>query len=252
MTSRLLALGLFGVLAAQVSAADAKPIKIRWFGQSFFVLESSAGTKVAFDPHAIDAYGRPVVAADAVCVSHLHNDHTQFDAVENQATAKKFVGISGQGNRGDWVKIDEQFKDIHLRSVGLYHDRVEGMKSGKVSAFVVEVDGLRVVHLGDLGHELTTQQARQIGPVDVLMIPAGGVYTLNGTEAKAVVAKLKPRLCVLPMHYGTNVYQDLPPPDEFLDETPNVRRLKTNEIQAAATDTTTDPPVVFLLQWKGK
>ncbi len=89
--------------------------------------------------------------------------------------------------------------------------------AGKVTAFIVEMDGWRICHLGDVGHLLTPKQVKQIGEVDVLMIPVGGVYTINGSEAKKVVAQIKPREYIFPMHYGTRNFEDLLPPAEFLD-----------------------------------
>ena len=72
--------------------------------------------------------------------------------------------------------------------------------------FIIEVDGWRIVHLGDLGHYLTPAQLKRIGPVDVLMIPVGGIYTLNGKWAKKVVDQIKPKEYIFPMHYGTKVF----------------------------------------------
>src|SRR5207253_3218783 len=105
-----------------------------------------------------------------------------------------------------------------IRTVGVYHDEVEGMRYGKNTIFILEVDGWRIVHLGDLGHLLTPAQLKQIGPVDVLMIPVGGVYTLNGSEARKVVEQIKPKEYILPMHYGTAIFDDLLSPAEFLED----------------------------------
>jgi L-ascorbate metabolism protein UlaG (beta-lactamase superfamily) len=85
------------------------------------------------------------------------------------------------------------------------------------SIWVIEVDGLRIAHLGDLGHSLNETTLKKLGKIDILMIPIGGVYTLNGSDAKKVVAQLKPREYVFPMHYGTRVFDDLLPATEFLD-----------------------------------
>src|SRR5437660_12815696 len=104
---------------------------------------------------------------------------------------------------------------------------VQGMSRGKNTIFILEVDGLKIVFLGDLGHLLSEDQVKQIGPGDVLMVPIGGVYTLNGTRAKEVVAQLQPKRYVLPMHYRTRVFRDLPPPDDFLDGQNNVHRMRT-------------------------
>lgn len=220
-------------------AQDKKPIKLRWLGQSFFVLETSQGTRIAFDPHAIDAFGRQVTRADVVLISHPHPDHTRLDVIENKAQAKVIEGVKvavGTGERGpppraQWNAVDEKFGDVRIRSVGLYHDTTQGLTRGKNTAFVLEFDGLKLCHLGDLGHLLNEEQLRQIGPVDVLLIPVGGVYTLNGEQAKRVMAQIKPRRLVVPMHYGTRTFDDLLSADEFLDGQTNVKKmLNTNEL----------------------
>ena len=148
--------------------------------------------------------------------------------------------------------MQETFRDVKVRNVGVYHDMMQGMQRGKNSIFIVEADGLRFVHLGDLGHLLSDDQVRQIGPVDVLMIPVGGVYTINGSKAKEVMAQLKPRMYVLPIHYGTLTFQDLLPPDEFLDGLPNVQRLLTTNELVIRTDFRPPAPAVVLLGWEKK
>jgi L-ascorbate metabolism protein UlaG (beta-lactamase superfamily) len=234
------------------SAADtSRPVTIRWFGQSFFQIESSRGTRIAIDPHMIEAYGRKPVAADLVLITHLHNDHTQLDAIQNKVKAKVLVGLRQiEGTRRlDWNPIDETFRDVHVRSVGVYHDNVKGMERGKNTIFVLEVDGVRIVHLGDLGHLLEPADIKKIGPVDVLMIPVGGVYTINGAEAKQVVEQLKPRQYIIPMHYGTLVYEDLLPATEFLDEQKNVKKFTGNKLTTEAGLKPAEP-IVAVLDWK--
>ncbi len=210
---------LFG---GAVRSGDTKwaPIKVSWYGQSFFIIESSKGFRVAFDPHLIPEYGRPQgLKADVVLVSHNHDDHTQVEALDNHKDKSLRVirGLKGLGLRADWNRVDETIGNVQIRSVGLYHDDMEGLRSGKVTAFLVEMDGWRICHMGDVAHLLTPAQLRQIGEVDVLMIPIGGVYTANGSEAKKIVAQIKPREYIFPMHYGTRVYDDLLPATEFLD-----------------------------------
>jgi L-ascorbate metabolism protein UlaG (beta-lactamase superfamily) len=253
--NRLLAAALTLAVAGPLSA-QAPQVTIRWYGQSFFQLTSSKGTRVAFDPNAIEAYGRPMAPADLVLVSHNHDDHNQLDSIENRAQARVILGLTppdpAKRQREKWNTVDEQFRDVKVYSVPSYHDNEGGFRRGLNTIFVVEVDGLRIVHLGDLGHELSEAQAKRIGDVDVLMIPAGGVYTMNGTEAKAVIAKLKPRLYVLPMHYGTKVYDDLLPPDEFLDglKLKVSRHLSTNELVVPADLKKPEGPEVVLLGWR--
>jgi L-ascorbate metabolism protein UlaG (beta-lactamase superfamily) len=242
-----------GLLIAGLStAADSKTIVIRWHGQSCFELISSKGTRVVFDPHAIEAYGRKMLKADLVLISHDHNDHTQIGIIENREKAKVIRGLKGLGKKQEWVPINEQFKDIHVRSVGVYHDTRQGLERGKNTVFVLDVDGLKVVFLGDLGHILTDEQVKQIGPVDVLMIPIGGVYTINGSEAKKVVEQLKPKKYILPMHYGTKVYDDLLPADEFLEDQKkaNIRQLGAVNQLRVETGSKEAEPIIVLLYWK--
>jgi L-ascorbate metabolism protein UlaG (beta-lactamase superfamily) len=229
-----LGITLLGIAAA--SAAE-KKLELRYLGQSFFVLTTSAGTKVAFDPHAIDQLGRPSAAADLVLISHPHPDHMQLGAIENKGKAKVLEGIKllppaveGGPPRATWNAIDETFRDVTVRNIGTFHDMVQGLSRGRNSVFVVEADGLKIVHLGDLGHLLSDDQIRQIGPVDVLLIPVGGVYTLNGTRAKEVIAQLKPRRMIVPMHYGVGSWEDVLPVTEFLDGMGNVQRTPSTNL----------------------
>lgn len=243
-----LAVGFLAACTAFPADSPGK-VTIRWHGQSFFDLQSSKGTRIVFDPHAIEAYGRHSVPADLILISHFHNDHTQVGVVPNQAKAKILYGLKGGVRKTDWNPIDETFRDVHVRTLGAYHDTVEGMERGKNAIFIVEVDGLRIIHLGDLGHLLSAKDIKKIGPVDVLMIPVGGVYTINGAEAKKVVEQLKPKQYILPMHYGTKVFNDLLPPDEFLEDLKNVKKYTTNKLTVEA-GTEAAEPVIAVLDWK--
>lgn len=229
-----LALGM--TLAGAAPAADRK-IELRYFGQSFFVLTTPSGARIAIDPHAIEQLGRPTAQADLVIISHPHPDHMRLEAIENRAKAKVLEGIKmlppaaeGGPPRFNWNPVNETFRDVKIRNIGAYHDRMQGLERGKNSIFILDVDGLRIVHLGDLGHSLSDDQIQQIGPVDVLMIPVGGVYTLNGDRAKEVMAQLKPRRIVVPMHYGVGGWEDVLPPDEFLDGQRNVQRTPSTNL----------------------
>lgn len=240
------------VLTHPVLAQPAKkPLQLRWYGHSYFVLTTPAGTRVAFDPHAITEYGAPPVPADVVVMSHDHNDHNRKEVLANADSKdlKAFLGVVTKGKKSEFEKVDATVKDVRIRNVLTYHDTEQGAKRGKNSVFIVEADGLKFVHLGDLGHELTEEQVKAIGPVDVLMIPVGGIYTLNGEQAKDVVGQLKPRLFVLPMHYGTKVYTDVLPPDEFLDGQKNVRNLGEGNLLEIPPDLKADKPAVVVMGW---
>jgi len=249
----LLITGLVAAAASLPAAAqDKKVVEIRWYGHSFFQLTTTSGTKVAFDPHAIAEYGAPALSPDIVVMSHNHNDHNRKEVLANADSKdlKAFYGLTIKGKGGDWAKIDEKVKDVRVRTVPTFHDNEEGAKRGKNSVFVVEADGLKLCHLGDLGHELTDEQVAAIGPVDVLMIPVGGIYTINGETAKKVVAQLKPRLFILPMHYGTKANSDLLPIDEFLDGQKNVRKNEENNVLEFPADLKADKPAVVVLGWQ--
>jgi L-ascorbate metabolism protein UlaG (beta-lactamase superfamily) len=264
---------LFSVLLAPTSLANAqepkkepepkqKTMTIRWYGQSFFQVETSAGFKFAFDPHAIPAFGRRMVPAEFVIVSHPHDDHSMIEMIDTGklndkkepvtiAAGDVYRGVIEKNNKQEWQTIDaKRGTAIRIRNVATYHDTQNGLQRGKNSIFLVEVDGLVICHLGDLGHELTADQVKAIGKVDVLMIPVGGIYTINGEQAQAVMKQIKPRLYVLPMHYGVPGYDDLAGPEEFLDGLKNVKKmLNTNELTFPI-DLKPEGPTVVLLSWK--
>lgn len=269
MSRLLLVAGAFTVLLFSLSTqhlvlvngqepkAKEKAVTVRWYGQSFFQVEDSAGRKFAIDPHAIPAFGRVPVKADWVIVTHPHDDHSLIEMIDTGkkdariAEADVYRGVAEtKGGKLDWKPIDEKRGPFRVRNVASYHDTMNGLQRGKNSIFLVEVDGLIVCHLGDLGHELTDAQVKAIGKVDVLMVPVGGIYTINGEQAQAVVKQLKPRLFVLPMHYGVPNYDDLAGPEEFLEGQKNVKKMPTTNELTFPTDLKADAPTVVLLNWR--
>jgi L-ascorbate metabolism protein UlaG (beta-lactamase superfamily) len=246
----LLAVALVGPAAAQDGS---RKCTLRWYGQSFFQLETSIGKHVVFDPHGIPLFGRHRVSADVTLISHQHNDHNQKDVLENAGRVFEGVVADPKTMRTEWKTFDEKVGMIRVRNLGTYHDAMNGLQRGKNSIWIVEVDGLVFVHLGDLGHELTADQFKAIGKVDVLMVPVGGIYTLNGDQAKRVVDQLKPRRYVLPMHYGVPGYDDILGPDEFLGEFDKKQVRKTpesNELVIPLDGKTAEHFTVVQLGWK--
>jgi L-ascorbate metabolism protein UlaG (beta-lactamase superfamily) len=241
------------VAIAPTAAQDKKPTELRWYGHSMFQLTTAAGTKIVIDPHAIAEYGAPQLSPDLLLISHPHDDHNRKEVLANadSKTLKVLQGVTpkGKATATEWTKYDEKFKDVRARSVNTFHDNEEGAKRGKNAVQIVEADGLVFCHLGDLGHELTEEQIKEIGPVDVLMIPVGGIYTINGEVAKTVVGQLKPKLFVVPMHYGTKVYMDLPPADEFLDGQKKVDKLEGSNVLTIPAGMKAERPTVVILGW---
>lgn len=161
---------------------------LTWYGHACFLLEF-ADLRVLTDPYD-DSVGYPPLEleADAITISHHHHDHDNVAAVRN----------------GD-VKIIEQsmfFKNARFVAMDSYHDEKGGALRGKNRIFTIEMGGLRVVHLGDLGEQLSTDQIEQLGQVDILLVPVGGKYTLNAVGAAKLVKAIDPDL-VIPMHYKT-------------------------------------------------
>lgn len=184
-------------------------LTIKWFGQACFLITTAAGTNIVFDPFPAQI-GRalPPVEADGVFVSHEHADHNALDSLKIAAgVTGPLSGRSTESSEMSFAhyprRVMIQGPDtIHYTYVLTYHDSLGGSKRGTNTVRVIESNGVRICHLGDLGHLLTKEQIKAIGRVDVLMIPVGGVYTIDAAQAKQVVAQLKPKI-VLPMHYKT-------------------------------------------------
>jgi L-ascorbate metabolism protein UlaG (beta-lactamase superfamily) len=180
-------------------------VELRYYGHSMFGL-TSGGKTIVIDPFNDDiGHPKPKVSPDTVVISHEHFDHNNVSLVQGQP--KLVRGLSEEGKV--WAKVDERVGSVHITGVATYHDAEQGAARGKNTVTIYEVEGLRVVHLGDLGHLLTGEQARAIGKVDVLMIPVGGHFTIGPAEADKVIAQLKPWV-VIPMHFKTGVNASWP------------------------------------------
>lgn len=166
-------------------------MNIHWYGQSAFLLTTSGGTRLLIDPYnRFLGYRMPSsIEADVVLVTHDHKDHNQIQVAQ-----------------GDYLLCNQPLayekNDVKIRGVRTYHDNQGGAKRGPNLVFVIEADGLRIAHCGDLGHLLTDEQLAEIGPVDILIVPAGGRMVLGAQGAADVMRQLKPTVGI-PMHYRT-------------------------------------------------
>jgi L-ascorbate metabolism protein UlaG (beta-lactamase superfamily) len=198
--------------------------KLTWYGQSCFLLETAAGTRILIDPIPKSiGYEIPAgLRVDAITISHEHFDHNNLAMVTNKPRLIRGLTPDHKG----WTRVDEKVKDVSIRTVGVYHDAKRGAERGLDTVFIFEVGGLRIAHLGDLGHILTDEQRTKIGAVDVLLIPVGGTFTIDARAATRVVEQLRPRLMVIPMHYKTDAVtiKELEPVDQFLEGKVAVRR----------------------------
>src|SRR3954451_13218043 len=222
---------LAGALALHARAAGPPVIgKLTWLGQSCFVLETAAGTRIVMDPIPKGlGYALPAgLKADAVTISHEHADHNNVGLLTNKPRILRGLTADKKG----WTRIDDKVKEVAVHSVGVYHDENRGAERGLNTVFLFEVGGMRIAHLGDLGHLLTDEQLSAIGSGDVVLVPVGGAFTIDARQATRVVDQLHPRLIVIPMHYKTDVLpiKELAGVEDFLAGKPNVRREATNTI----------------------
>jgi len=199
-------------------------MKVKWLGQSSFIITSDKGVRIITDPYKTGRglkYGEIKESADAVTVSHEHGDHNNTASIEGNP----------QIIRG--LKPVE-VKGIKINGIATFHDAEQGKSRGTNTAFCFEVDGVRICHLGDLGHKLNEQQISQIGRVDVLLTPMAGYFTIDAEVATDVCDQLKPKI-VIPMHFR-NEYCDYPIStiDDFLKGKKNVTLMNSSEIELNA------------------
>jgi len=197
-------------------------MKIKWLGHASFLITSEGGIKIITDPYFTGSginYGEIEEAANIVVVSHdQHTDHPNVAAVKGNPEVVNSLG-------------SKKVRGIEFKGVASYHDDVKGKKRGPNIIFCFNLDGIRICHLGDLGHLLDKQQMAEIGEVDILLIPVGGLYTIDAKDATKVCEALKPKV-VIPMHYKTaKCDYPISGVDDFLKGRKNVRRLDTAETE---------------------
>jgi L-ascorbate metabolism protein UlaG (beta-lactamase superfamily) len=183
-------------------------MEIIWHGHSFFEIKSKENKnqiRIVIDPFSKEVGLRvKKVEADILLISHGHYDHNNKSAVS-----------------GNYFLVDSageyEVKGVFVKAINSFHDNVEGKERGENLIFVIESENLRVCHLGDLGQkELSEKQIEEIGRVDVLLIPVGGIYTISAKEAVKILEQLEPKIAV-PMHYNLPKLKiKLDSPEKFL------------------------------------
>lgn len=199
-------------------------MKIKYLGHATFLLTSDAGTRLLTDPYKSGCFNgavgyKPITEkVDIVTASHDHEDHFCVDGLP-----AGFETITAPGNHSA--------AGLSITGVKTFHDSRQGKERGRNVIFVVEMDGLRIAHLGDLGHTLSDDQARAVGRVDVLLIPVGGHFTLEPKDALAVVRSLRPSV-VIPMHFKTDRLNfPIKPVEDFLSLAGKHERPGGSEIE---------------------
>jgi len=211
-------------------------MKIKWLGHAAFLITSDSGTRIITDPYTTGdeyklSYSEIKESADIVTVSHDHFDHNNVAAV--------------QGNP-QVVRGTTEAKGIKFRGIPTYHDEAGGSKRGSNTILCFEVDGVKICHLGDLGHSLSDKQIAELGEVGVLLCPMAGFYTIDADTASQVCNRIKPRV-IIPMHFR-NAKCDFPVTgvDEFLRGKNNVTRLDTSEVEFKSGELPTSTHITVL------
>ena len=188
-------------------------LKLTWFGHACFGLEAE-GYRIVLDPYEPDyvpGLGTVEVSANKVLCSHHHNDHC-------------WAGMP--------VLLNELPCPFTVQTMNVFHDDQMGSLRGLNTIHILEYDGIRVAHLGDLGHDLDDDEIEALGALDAVLIPIGGTYTLDCQQASDLADRLQVK-AVIPMHYrrddmGFDVLQTL---QEFLVLRPGYQELPGNTLE---------------------
>lgn len=185
-------------------------MKIYWHGQSCFEIRTASTdakkkTRLVIDPYNSSiGLKLPTLEADLVLVTHDHADHNNTKAVKG----KPFI-INEPG--------EYEIKEVFVQGISSSHGTYDKKDLGKNTIYIIETEGIKICHLGDLGQkELIAEQLENIGDIDILMVPVGGKYTIDAEAAQKVANQIEPKI-IIPMHYkieGLNI--DLDNVDEFL------------------------------------
>jgi L-ascorbate metabolism protein UlaG (beta-lactamase superfamily) len=180
-------------------------MEITWLGHACFRLRGREAAIVIDPCDKSTGYSIGKPAADIVTISHDHPGHNNAAAVAGTPRV-----LQGPG--------EFEVAGVMVMGVRTYHDKEQGAKLGKNTAYVFELDDMRVCHLGDIGHVPTPEQVEELSGVDILLAPVGGGNTLGAAQAAETVSLLGPKL-VIPMHYKTDISKgNLEPLDRFLKE----------------------------------
>jgi L-ascorbate metabolism protein UlaG (beta-lactamase superfamily) len=179
---------------------------ISWYGQSCFKIEAKEAN-LLIDPFSKEIGLRPPrLNADIFLITHEHYDHNNLEGVPPSA----FI-VRGPG--------EYEKSGVYIEGIMSFHDNAQGTQRGLNTIYVVRVEDMSLCHMGDFGQsKLTEEQLEAIGDVDILFVPVGGKYTIDGNEAAAIVREIEPKI-IIPMHYkipGLNI--DIDGPQKFLKE----------------------------------
>jgi L-ascorbate metabolism protein UlaG (beta-lactamase superfamily) len=192
-------------------------MEIIWLGHASFLLKNSIGKRLLLDPFPNDiGYSTYEDKVDLIVMSHKHFDHCYISPANSETKLIDTIGY----HKTDFCTI---------KGIQSYHDKQNGLKRGSNIIYIIDMDGFRICHLGDLGHTLDSETLSQIGKIDVLMIPVGGNFTIDGLEAANVATSINSKY-IIPMHYKTpELTFELEGPEKFLTSIKNVKKIDSYE-----------------------
>ena len=211
-------------------------MKIKYLAHASFLITSDSGTRIITDPYEVsDALKHGVIkeTADIVTVSHDHGDHSNVAAVRGNPKV---------------VRESAEVKGIKIKAILTAHDAKGGKERGKNTIFCFEVDGVKVCHMGDLGHLLTDNQVVEVGRVHVLLVPVGGFFTLDAKAAGEVGEQVRARV-IIPMHFKTDkISFPISGVEDFVRSKTNVTRVNGSEVEFKAGEIPAGPRIMVLKQ----
>jgi L-ascorbate metabolism protein UlaG (beta-lactamase superfamily) len=173
-------------------------MQIVWFGQSCFQILVSPNKgqelSVVIDPFSEEiGLKLPKLAADILLISHQNEDQNNVNEILPAQNEQSYFLIEDPG--------EYEVKNVFIQGVSSFHDDSQGRKRDENTIYTIEVEDLKICHLGAFGQkELTQEQLEAIGEVDILMIPVGGVFTISSKEAPKIMSQIEPKITI-PMHY---------------------------------------------------
>ncbi|MEA2065112.1 MAG: MBL fold metallo-hydrolase [Patescibacteria group bacterium] len=216
---------------------------IIWHGHSCFSIKTKSllneNINIVIDPFDGKKTGinLPKLKADIVLSSHNHYDHNNVKAIQGNPFIVKTLG-------------EFEIKNVFIQGIPSFHDKKNGAERGNNIIFYLESEKIHIAHLGDLGHILDEKQMSKLSKIDILMVPVGGKYTINYSEAIEVINQIEPKI-IIPMHYkipGLKV--DIDTVDKFAKEMGVDPNKKTDKLKIAQKNLPTDRSEIIIMDKK--
>jgi len=208
-------------------------LDITWLGHSCFRIKGKEVTVITDPCHPSLGYSLSRLQANIVTLSHFHPGHSYTQAVTGE-----FKVIKGPG--------EYELKETFITGIATWHDADQGQKLGKNTVYLLELDSITLCHLGDLGHLPDSELIEDMGDIDVLFLPVGGISTIGGSTAAEIVRRLTPKVAI-PMHYKTPALKkELEPVDKFLKEAGVKEKVSQPKLSVSRSNLPTSTQVIVL------